>query len=94
MNTHIINPNALRTVAVAVCLALSQSALASPGQSQLATIQGWLYALSAVIVTIAIMVVGYKMAFQKMPFHECSHILWGGIAIGSAPTIAALLVAG
>lgn len=84
--------NELRLTALAIGLAFCQSALATPGQTQLSTIQGWLYALSAVIVTIAIMVFCFKLLFQKTPFHECSHILWGGIGIGAAPTIAALFI--
>lgn len=94
MKNEFSEVNGLRLVAIAIGLAFCQSALATPGQSQLATVQTWIYALSAIIVTIAIMVVGFKMAFQKIPFHECSHILWGGIAIGAAPTIAALLISG
>lgn len=84
----------LRLAALSIGLALSQSALATPGQTQLSVVQGWMLAIGGFIVTIAVMVVGFKMMYQKIPFHECSHVLWGGILVGSATAIGGTLIAG
>lgn len=72
----------------------SQAAMATPGASQLSTLQTWMIAAGGLIVTLALMYVGLKMAFQKMPFHEVSHVFWGGILFGAAPMVGAMLVAG
>lgn len=83
-----------QATAFVICLALCQSAFAVPGMTALTTVQTALVAAGAVIMTIAVMMVGFKMAFQKVPFHECSHLLWGGILVGGASAIAGVLMAG
>lgn len=87
---------ALRSQAfIALGLALiSQSALATPGQSQLSTLQTWLLAAGATIITIALMYCGLQMSFKKTPFHELSHVFFGGILFGIAPMVGAMLISG
>lgn len=88
-------PTPRRHALFALGLALiSQSVLATPGQSQLSTVQAWLLAVGGTLITIAVMYVGLKMAFQKTPFHELSHVLIGGIIFGCAPMLAALFISG
>lgn len=73
---------------------ISRAAFAVPGASQLSTVQTWMIAIGAIIVTLALMYVALKMTFQKMPFHEVSHVFWGGILFGAAPMIGGMLIAG
>ncbi|WP_233115180.1 TrbC/VirB2 family protein, partial [Aggregatibacter actinomycetemcomitans] len=44
------------------------------------------------VVTIAVIVAGYKVLFQGQTFREVAPILVGGIIIGAAAEIAKLLV--
>lgn len=88
-------PAMRRQALVALGLALiSQSVLATPGQSQLSTLQTWLLAAGGIIITIACMYVGLQMTFRKTPFHELSHVLLGGIIFGCAPMLASMLISG
>lgn len=73
---------------------ISQAALAAPGVSQLSTLQTWMVAGGGIIVTLALMYVGLRMAWQKTPFHEVSHVFWGGILFGAAPMVGAMLIGG
>ena len=56
-------------------------------------IQSWLRTISVVVVTIAILVAGYKIIFQGQTFREVAPILVGGIIIGAAAEIAKLFAA-
>lgn len=57
------------------------------------SVQTALYAVSAIVVTIAIMWAGFKIAFQGNTLREAAPPLLGGIIIGAASGIAGLLVA-
>jgi type IV secretion system protein VirB2 len=61
--------------------------------STLAQVQSILQGASVVAFTIAIMWVGYKMAFQHAKWSEVSNIMIGGVFIGGAAAIASMLVA-
>ena len=89
--TSALRPQALIALGLAL---ISQSALATPGQSQLSTLQTWMLVGGATVMTIALMYVGVQMAFKKTPFHELSHVFFGGILFGSAPMIGAMLISG
>lgn len=52
----------------------------------------WLNYLSIAVVTIAILVVGYKVLFGGQTIRECSPIIIGAVIIASASTIASLLM--
>lgn len=52
-----------------------------------------LVALSAVVVTIAIIIAGYKMGFSGAQFRDVMGILIGGALIGGASAMAAFLTA-
>ncbi|MBR2164727.1 MAG: TrbC/VirB2 family protein, partial [Campylobacter sp.] len=76
-------------------LALPSLALAgglSSAENLLNTVSGWLTALSAVTVTIAILVVGYKITFGGQTIRECTPIIIGAVLIASASTIAGLML--
>lgn len=82
------------TFALFLISIISQSAFATPGQNQLSTLQMWMQIAGAGLITIAIMVVGYRMWFEKVPLRECSHVLIGGIMFGSASIIGSMLISG
>ena len=52
----------------------------------------WLNYLSIGVVTIAILVVGYKVLFGGQTIRECTPIIIGAIIIASAATVANLLM--
>lgn len=58
----------------------------------LETVSSWLNALSIATVTIAILVVGYKVVFGGQTIRECVPIIIGAILIASASQIANLLL--
>lgn len=55
-------------------------------------IQNVLVGVSLIAFTIALMWAGFKMAFQHAKWSEISNIVIGGILVGGAAAIAALLV--
>lgn len=81
-------------------LLLSVNLMSSPAYADFAkattlitNIQSWLRTISVVVVTIAILVAGYKIIFQGQTFREVAPILVGGIIIGAAAEIAKLFAA-
>jgi type IV secretion system protein VirB2 len=87
---------ALKATGVAL---FTGAVMASPAfaQFQQATtvmnmVQTVLVGLAVTIVTIAIMMAGFKIIFQHAKVSEVSHILIGGILIGGATGLASLVV--
>jgi type IV secretion system protein VirB2 len=62
------------------------------GKKLLGDIQTGLQGLSVVVVTIAVMWVGYKVLFGGSTLRECAPIIIGGILLAGASEIASLLV--
>jgi type IV secretion system protein VirB2 len=60
----------------------------------LGNIQGILQVASIAVVTIAVIVAGYQIAFNNKRIAEVSPILIGGVLIGAAGQIASMLVGG
>ena len=56
------------------------------------TLNGWLSAAGALIMTSAIMVAGYKVMFGGQAIREVTPILLGGILIGGAAMIAGIFL--
>jgi type IV secretion system protein VirB2 len=74
---------------------LSQSALAgglAKGTTLLKDVSTWMTGLGVTIVTIALMVVGFRMVFQAAEWKDVAPVFWGGVLIGSASAIAAMFV--
>ncbi|MDD5786343.1 TrbC/VirB2 family protein [Campylobacter lanienae] len=78
--------------ALLVVPSLSFAGGLSSAENLLNTVSGWLTALSAVTVTIAILVVGYKVTFGGQTIRECTPIIIGAVLIASASTIAGLML--
>ncbi|NVE00155.1 TrbC/VirB2 family protein [Massilia sp. BJB1822] len=81
-------------------LLLSQPVLAGGGSglergtTVLNTIAKWMTGLGLVIVTIALMVVGFRMVFQAAEWKDVAPVFWGGVLIGGAGTLASLFITG
>lgn len=79
----------------AVVLATANSSQAAGLQKVNTLVQNILDSLTYIqigVVTIAVIVAGYKVLFQGQTFREVAPILVGGIIIGAAAEIAKLLV--
>jgi type IV secretion system protein VirB2 len=74
--------------------------MAHPAYAQVARVQAvatnvqvMLQGLAVTLFTIAILVAGFKMAFQNAKWSEVSHIVIGGAIAGAAGGLAAWLFA-
>lgn len=78
----------------AALLATSSSAFAqiTAGTQLLTNISTWLRGLGITVVTIALMVVGFRMVFQAAEWKDVAPVFWGGVIIGTAATIAGLFI--
>ncbi len=91
-----------RTNAIALSTLVGFALLAAPGAafaqaeitSLLTRVVGWLQAGGLLIVTLAIMWVGYKILFAGARFADVAYIFIGALFIGSAATIAGWLMGG
>ena len=103
MKVHVTKTQArqalARTARHAMVAIVGAAGLCAPALAQIAkvntvmtNVQTILVGVSITVLTIAILWVGYKMAFQHAKWSEVSNIVIGGILIGGAPGIAAWLV--
>ena len=60
------------------------------GTQLLNDLQGWLLSIGAVVVTIALMFVGFRMAFQAAQGKDVAPVFWGGVLIGGGSAIAGM----
>lgn len=54
------------------------------------TVQSWLLGIGGVVVTLAIMMVGFRMMFGAAQWKDVAPVFWGGIFVGGATAISAL----
>lgn len=83
----------------ALAAAMATTLLASPAMAQVANvnskfsaIQTLLAGISVIIFSIALLWVGFKMAFQHAKWSEVSNIVIGGVIAGGATGIASWLL--
>lgn len=62
------------------------------GATLLTTVSTWMTGIGITIVTIALMVVGFKMVFHAAEWKDVAPVFWGGVIIGSAAAIASMFV--
>lgn len=81
------------------CLAVSMALANSPvfaqlerGTTMLNTLSMWLLSIGVVVLTIALMFVGFRMMFQAAQWKDVAPVFWGGVLIGGAAGIAGMLV--
>lgn len=90
-----VSSKMINTIGLALLLlVLAEPAFAgiSVGQTLLDDIKGWLTLIGSTIITIALMVVGFRMAFQAAEWKDVAPIFWGGVLIGGAATLGPLFV--
>ena len=81
-----------------LAIAVFSASITVPAYAQIAQattvmtmVQNTLIGLAVIVFTIAIMWVGYKMAFQHAKWSEVSNVFIGGILVGGAAAIAAAI---
>ncbi|KZK32415.1 conjugal transfer protein TrbC [Delftia sp. GW456-R20] len=79
---------------VAYVLVASSPAFAQleKAKSSLTTISNWLLSVGVVIITIAVMFVGFRMSFQAAQWKDVAPVFWGGVLVGAASGIASMLI--
>ncbi|WP_136417577.1 TrbC/VirB2 family protein [Herbaspirillum sp. ST 5-3] len=75
-------------------LAFTEPAFAqiNAGQTLLENIKTWLTTIGALVVTLALMFVGFRMAFQAAEWKDVAPVFWGGVLIGAAATVAPMFI--
>lgn len=91
------HPNTTRSTRMLATLAIALAATPAHAQLQkfnarLTDIQVGLIGLGVVIITIAIIWVSYKMAYDHAKWAEVSRVFFSGILAGSASSIAGWLL--
>lgn len=84
-----------RNTALSVSLALSSSpafAQLERGTEMLNQVSTWLLSIGVVVLTIALMFVGFRMMFQAAQWKDVAPVFWGGVLIGGAAGVAGMLV--
>lgn len=79
----------------AVCIALGSSpvfAQLERGTTMLNTVSTWLLSIGVVVLTIALMFVGFRMMFQAAQWKDVAPVFWGGVLIGGAAGIAGMMI--
>ncbi len=86
--------SAARTAAAALFLMAAVPAYAQIAKvnTVMNTVQNILFGVAIVVFTIALMIAGFKMAYNHAKWTEVSNIVIGGILVGAAPAIAGFLV--
>ncbi|UTY59675.1 TrbC/VirB2 family protein [Massilia sp. erpn] len=64
------------------------------GTKVLNAVSTWMTGIGIVIVTIALMFVGFRMVFQAAEWKDVAPVFWGGILIGGAGAFASLFITG
>jgi type IV secretion system protein VirB2 len=60
--------------------------------ASLSTILSWMEGFGATVITLAVMFVGYRMAFGAAQWKDVAPIFWGSVLVGSAAFIAPILL--
>lgn len=64
----------------------------SKASTSLSTISGWMSGFGAAMITLAVMFVGYRMAFGSAQWKDVAPVFWGAVLVGSAAVIAPVLL--
>lgn len=98
MNRNVKGRSLVRPVKLTICL-VSILLLASPAYAQLTqvntlltTIQTTLLGVGGVVCSISIIWAGFKMMFQHARFGDIANVFIGGLFVGCATVIAAMLI--
>jgi type IV secretion system protein VirB2 len=93
--SYVDQPNpVLEVLAVSIgILTMTTPVMAiSAGVGTLTTVIGWLQGIGVAVCTIAVMWAGFKIMFQGARINDVAPAFIGGIIVGSAALIAALIM--
>ena len=89
------NSHARVLVVVATMLLSSHPAFAqisSTAETLIGNVNTWMLGIGGVIVTCALMFVGFRMVFQAAEWKDVAPVFWGGVLIGSAAAVGPQLI--
>lgn len=66
--------------------------ISSSAEDLLNNVKDWMLGLGGVIVTCALMFVGFRMVFQAAEWKDVAPVFWGGVLIGSAAAVGPQLI--
>lgn len=66
--------------------------ISSSAEGLLNNVKDWMLGLGGVIVTCALMFVGFRMVFQAAEWKDVAPVFWGGVLIGSAAAVGPQLI--
>lgn len=84
-----------RNTGLTIGMALASSpafAQLDRGTTMLNSVSTWLLSIGVVVLTIALMFVGFRMMFQAAQWKDVAPVFWGGVLIGGAAGIAGMLI--
>jgi type IV secretion system protein VirB2 len=83
---------ALIAVALLVSAHPAFAAFSSTADTLLNDVNSWMLGIGGVIVTCALMFVGFRMVFQAAEWKDVAPVFWGGVLIGSAAAVGPQLI--
>lgn len=66
--------------------------ISSTANTLLGNVNTWMLGIGGVIVTCALMFVGFRMVFRAAEWKDVAPVFWGGVLIGSAAAIGPQLI--
>lgn len=91
----VLQQKTMQRMALAAAIGLISSpafAQLERGTDMLNQVSTWLLSIGVVVLTIALMFVGFRMMFQAAQWKDVSPVFWGGVLIGGAAGIAGMLI--
>lgn len=82
----------LVTVALMLCAHPAFAQISSTAQTLIGNVNSWMLGLGGIIVTCALMFVGFRMVFQAAEWKDVAPVFWGGVLIGSAAAVGPQLI--
>jgi len=83
---------ALIAVALLLCAHPAFAQISSNAEKLLTDVNTWMLGIGGVIVTCALMFVGFRMVFQAAEWKDVAPVFWGGVLIGSAALVGPQLI--
>ena len=89
-NSHV------RVLVIAAATVLSShpafAQISSTANDLIGQVNSWMLGIGGIIVTCALMFVGFRMVFQAAEWKDVAPVFWGGVLIGSAAAVGPQLI--
>ncbi len=66
--------------------------ISSTAEDLIKNVNDWMLGIGGIIVTCALMFVGFRMVFQAAEWKDVAPVFWGGVLIGSAAAVGPQLI--